>query len=110
MLAGVATATSSIWVYIWLTPVLLTGMAQPALQKVMTERVSEDAQGELQGGLAALSSIVLILSPLIYTGLFYVFETAATGIRFPGAPFLAASIFSVVALILYLGRARKMKE
>ncbi len=70
----------------------------------MTERVGEDAQGELQGGLSALGGVILIISPLLYTQLFFLFQRGVAGVVFPGAPFLAASALCLVALALFLGR------
>ncbi|MCG8440682.1 MAG: MFS transporter [Caulobacterales bacterium] len=106
-LIGVATAPSGVYVYAWITTALISGMQGPALQKVMTQRVGEDAQGELQGGLSALSSIVLIISPLFYTQLFFAFENGVAGLVFPGAPFIAASAMSWLALALFLARRRR---
>lgn len=108
-LIGIATAPNGPVLYAWITLAVFTGMEGPALQKVMTERVGPDAQGELQGGLSAMGGIVLILSPLIYTQLFFAFESSALGVRFPGAPFVAASVFCVVALLLFVGRRRRVR-
>jgi len=106
-LIGIATAPNGPVLYAWITLAVFTGMEGPALQKVMTERVGPDAQGELQGGLSALGGIVLILSPVIYTQLFFLFETAALGVRFPGAPFVAASVFCGLALVMFALRRRQ---
>ena len=101
---GLAFAPTGFWVYFWITTALFTTIVAPALQKIMTERVSEDAQGELQGGLAALNGVSLILSPLIYTQLFFIFDAGFMGIRFDGAPFIAAGGFYAIGLGLYLLR------
>ncbi|MFP4518620.1 MAG: MFS transporter [Oceanicaulis sp.] len=106
-LLGVAFAPSGPWVYVFLSFALITGMEGPALQKVMTERVAEDAQGELQGGLSALGGVVLIISPLLYTQLFFAFESGRFGVQFAGAPFALASAFCVVAAVLFLMRERR---
>jgi len=106
MLTGLATAPSGPVLYAWISTAIFTGMGGPALQKVMTERAGPDTQGELQGGLSALGGIVLILSPLIYTQLFFAFTSGALGVVFPGAPFLAAALFCALALVLYITRRR----
>ena len=106
-LIGLATAPTSLVLYLWLLPALFTGMEGPALQKVMTERTPQDAQGELQGGLSGLGAIVLILSPLIYTQLFFAFEDGVAGLVFPGAPFVMAAVFNVIALALFVMRKRQ---
>lgn len=106
-LAGIAVAPNGVVLYAWLLTALVTGMEGPALQKIMTERVGEDAQGELQGGLSALGGVILIISPLLYTQLFFLFQRGVAGVVFPGAPFLAASALCLVALALFLGRTKR---
>lgn len=106
-LLGIAFAPSGFWVYVFLSFALVTGMEGPALQKVMTERVADDAQGELQGGLAALGGVVLIVSPLLYTQLFFAFESGRFAPQFAGAPFVMASLFCAVAVALFLTRTRR---
>lgn len=106
-LIGLATAPSPWVLYLWLLPAMFTGMEGPALQKVMTERTPPDAQGELQGGLSGLGAIVLILSPLIYTQLFFAFQQGVGGVVFPGAPFVMAAVFNVIALTLFVVRKRQ---
>ncbi len=106
-LAGLAFAPNGVWVYFWISTALISGMQGPALQKVMTERVAADAQGELQGGLSALTGIVLIIAPLMYTQVFAAFDEGAGGVRFPGAPFLVAAAVSAAALALFMARKRR---
>jgi len=105
-LIGLAFAPSGLWVYVFITFALFTGVQDPALMKIMTERVGEDAQGELQGGLASLGGVVLAIAPLLYTQLFFAFESGAAGVQFAGMPFLVSSGFCVLALILFVGRQR----
>ncbi len=107
-LLAIAFAPSGIWVYVILTSALFTGMEGPALQKVMTERVGEDAQGELQGGLGALGGVVLIVSPLLFTQLLFAFTGEGMfGIVFPGAPFALASLFCATAALLFAARRKR---
>ncbi|MEQ8434155.1 MAG: TCR/Tet family MFS transporter [Oceanicaulis sp.] len=106
-LLGMAFAPTGFWVYVFLSFALITGMEGPALQKVMTERVSQDAQGELQGGLAALGGVVLIVSPLLYTQLFFAFAGGDSQLNFPGAPFIMASLFCAAAVALFLLRVKR---
>lgn len=105
-LTVLAFAPSGHFVYAILLLALFTGLQDPALMTLMTERVGKDAQGELQGGLAALGGIILAIAPLLYTQLFFVFESGAAGVSFAGAPFLASAGMSIVALMLFLGRRR----
>lgn len=101
-----AFAPSGHFVYAILLLALFTGMQDPALMSIMTERVGKDAQGELQGGLAALGGVILAIAPLMYTQLFFLFESGTAGVEFAGAPFLVSAGMSAMALVLFLGRKR----
>ena len=77
----------------------LGGLTFPALQQMMSERIAEDAQGELQGAVASAMSITSIIGPLIMTATFGYFADDI-GIFFPGAPYLVAAGFSLVAIAI----------
>ncbi|WP_394728270.1 TCR/Tet family MFS transporter [Altererythrobacter sp. GH1-8] len=77
------------------------GLTFPAMQQLMSERISDDAQGELQGAVASMVSLTSIFGPLIMTGLFGAFADDV-GLYFPGAPFL----LSVFILLLALSAVR----
>lgn len=103
-LIGIAFAAHGWFIYAMVTTALVTTMQDPAIRQELSARVPEDAQGELQGGLSALISVAMILSPLIYNGLFSLTAGDSPIIDFPGTPFLVASLISVVALIFYARR------
>ena len=75
-----------VFIYSW------GAIAPPALQAVISGRVSATEQGELQGMMTGLNSISTILSPLIMTNLFYFFSKDTAPFYFPGASFAAAAI------------------
>ncbi|XUU60318.1 TCR/Tet family MFS transporter [Erythrobacter sp. HA6-11] len=75
------------------------GMTFPALQQLMSERIADDAQGELQGAVASMVSLTSIIGPLVMTGLFGYFADDV-GLFFPGAPFLLSVIILILALVL----------
>ena len=84
-----------------LTPIAALGaVITPALQAVMSQRVSDDAQGELQGVLTSTHALAMILSPLAMTGVFAAFTAPGAGVYFPGAPFVLAALLLVAAMIL----------
>lgn len=66
-----------------------TGVTFPAMQQLMSHRVAEDAQGELQGAIASVVSLTAIIGPPIMTGVFGAYADAK-GLYFPGAPFVLA--------------------
>lgn len=49
----------------------LGGVAMPALQSLLTSRVSDEQQGQLQGVLASLMSLAGILGPVLTTAIFF---------------------------------------
>lgn len=75
------------------------GLTFPAMQQLMSARVSEDAQGELQGAIASTMSITAIIGPLIMTKAFGIFADDE-GIFFPGAPYLLAFLCGITAMAI----------
>ena len=84
---GLSLATTGMMGYFWLMPAALGGLAGPAIQNLMSMRVDESAQGELQGALGSLNGIAMMISPLIMTRLFHKYAATDAPIYFPGAPF-----------------------
>ena len=85
-----------------LTPLTALGaVVAPAVQGMMSRRVSDDQQGELQGVLASVRAIAMIGSPLVMTGVFGWFTADDTALYVPGAPFyLAAALVILCAAIV----------
>ena len=100
-LTGIGLATEGWMVYAMISLALVSTMQDPAIRQELSARVAEDAQGELQGGLSALTSIAMILAPLTYMGLFTVTAGESAIVYFPGAPFIAAAAMSLLTLVLY---------
>lgn len=75
----------------------LGGLTFPAMQQMMSERIAEDAQGELQGAIASIISLTSIIGPVIMTALFGAFADDQ-GLFFPGAPFALSFAVMLVAL------------
>jgi MFS transporter, DHA1 family, tetracycline resistance protein len=75
----------------------MAGLTFPAMQQMMSERVAEDAQGELQGAIASIVSLTSTIGPIIMTGLFGAFADDQ-GLFFPGAPFALSIVIMTAAL------------
>ena len=75
------------------------GMTLPALQSLMSLRVDDDAQGELQGAIASTLSSTAIIGPLVMTQTFAHFADDQ-GLYFPGAPFVISLASLVTAIII----------
>jgi DHA1 family tetracycline resistance protein-like MFS transporter len=103
----IAVVTSSTWVLL-LTPLAsMGGIIPPALQGIMSARVANDAQGELQGALTSASALAMILSPMVMTYTFAQFTDAQAPIYLPGAPFLLAAGLSTLGLAALLIGTRR---
>ncbi|PHR57419.1 MAG: tetracycline resistance MFS efflux pump [Robiginitomaculum sp.] len=103
---GLGFATSGMIGYFWLIPAALGGLATPAIQHLMSIRVADDAQGELQGAIGSLSGLAMLGSPLIMTHLFHSFAAKNAPINFPGAPFLLAGILVAIGLLVFIWSVR----
>ncbi|PII72445.1 tetracycline resistance MFS efflux pump [Serratia sp. OLDL1] len=78
------------------------GMALPALQALMAQKVDDDHQGELQGTLASMGSLIGVAGLLVATALY-----AATRDVWPGLVWaLAAALYLLVPLLLARSRER----
>jgi len=96
------------WIVFCIIPFsALSELLTPTLGSFLSNSVSNDQQGELQGVLSSLSAVTSIISPLLMSGLFTVF-TLGNGIPYaPGFPFIFAG-FLLVLTILPLSRAMKV--
>ncbi|MGB0412714.1 MAG: TCR/Tet family MFS transporter [Pikeienuella sp.] len=97
-LVGIALATEGWMVYALMPVAALSALVAPALQGLMSNKIPDDAQGELQGAVSALSSLSFMITPILMTQLFFYFTAATSTIYFPGAPFIAAAVFSALAI------------
>ena len=96
------------WQLFALMPLMTLGViASPAIQGIMSNIISDDAQGELQGIFASITGLAMIFSPLTMTGIFRAFTVDNAPIYLPGAPFLFAALLEVITLGLLLWLARK---
>ncbi len=73
------------------------GLTFPAMQQLMSERIADDAQGELQGAIASIVSLTSIVGPIVMSGLFGAYSDDQ-GLLFPGAPFLLSGLILIAAL------------
>lgn len=106
-LVGIGLASAGWFVYLMVTTALISTMQDPAIRQSLSSRVPENAQGELQGGLSALTSVAMILSPLIYNGSFALTTGESPLVDFPGSPFVVAATISALALAFYAVRTQR---
>jgi len=67
----------------------------------MTGQIPANAQGELQGAMSCLNSIASIIGPVMLTQLFSRFTSAEAPVYFPGIPFLAAALLTLICLTVF---------
>lgn len=96
--------------YVVILASFVTAVAGPAINGIMSNRTSEDEQGELQGALASVAAVGAIVGPALFTGLFGVFSKKDAAIYFPGAPFIGAAIVVALALLVFLSAAKMIKD
>lgn len=90
-----------------LTPISAFGaVVTPALQGMMSQRAADNQQGELQGVITSFKAIAMILSPLVMSGLFFLF-TRDTGIYLPGAPFAMAMVLVIACFAVFMWPERR---
>lgn len=102
----------------------LGGLAQPALQGIMSRTMPANAQGELQGAIAAVMSISMVISPWMMTQIFSAFIQPGTAYKlfdftlfpdgapfyFPGAPFIFSAALEVCALAVLFIAFRRIQR
>ena len=106
---GYAFASEGWMLYVFLIPGAMQGFATPAMQGLMSNTVPENEQGELQGGIASMSSLTSILSPPFMTQVFGFFTAASAPVYFAGAPFVAAALLTVLALAVFLRATARLE-
>ncbi len=105
----------------------LAGLYGPALTNMMSSRISESEQGELQGAIGAAQGLALMIGPFAMSGMFWYFGDTAQKALFgletfpmgfvriaqhilgaapvpyiPGAPFLLSGCLAILCLGLFI--------
>ncbi len=113
----------------WMVFAILTfsaigGLAQPSLQGIMSRTIPPNAQGELQGAIAALNSLTMVFSPWIMTQMFSAFSSPGepyslfgmtvlpegAPFYFPGAPLVFAFVLEVFALLMLFQAFKRIQR
>jgi len=91
------------WVVLAIIPFnALGGITGPALLSIMSRAADDNQQGELQGLLASVGSVGMILSPILMTQTFSYFISENAPIYLPGAPFLLSMVLVSICIGIYL--------
>jgi DHA1 family tetracycline resistance protein-like MFS transporter len=100
---GYAFAPTLPWLLAAIAAGSFIGLTMPAVQSVMTRNVAANAQGELQGAIAGIGSLIAIVAPVAMTQLFRSFASANPpfGWHLPGAAFIAGALVLVAAVFFF---------
>jgi MFS transporter, DHA1 family, tetracycline resistance protein len=101
---GLAPTGNAFWLGI---PIgALMGLFGPAIQGLMTQRVSPSEQGQLQGANSSIMGITGLIGPGLFTQIFALFIGSQQNLHLPGAPFLLAGGLTFIGLLLALRAAK----
>ena len=109
---GYAFTTSTIGAFLLLIPVALQAPVQPSLMAMMSRRATAETQGEVQGISAMAMGLGQLFAPLLLTGTMAYFTADGAPVHFPGAAFVVAAIFGLLAILMLrrLPRATRTSE
>jgi DHA1 family tetracycline resistance protein-like MFS transporter len=78
------------------------GFVHPALTAMMSHEAPDDAQGEIQGGIASLQSVGMLMGTVLFTQVFGWFTRPDAPVYSPGAAYLLAAIILTATLAFFL--------
>lgn len=90
-----------------LIPNAIWGFAMPTLQSLMTQRVSESEQGQLQGATMSVASIAGVASPLFFGAVYAFTVEPGSPLPYAGTAFLISSVILLMAALIGWNVARK---
>ena len=111
-IAAMGWAPSGLWFILAMLPNALWGLAMPTLQSLMTRRVGEDEQGQLQGANMSVASIAGVLSPLFFGWIYSISAGEGAAVPHPGLAFFLAAVVLLLAAVIgwWVGRRAEREE
>ena len=103
---GYAVLRDGTLVFVLLTFTGLQSIVQPAIMAMMSRRVAENQQGELQGLNGSVAALAAILAPLVLTQPLAYFTGPHAPVYFPGAAFIISAAATSVAWLVLLATPR----
>jgi DHA1 family tetracycline resistance protein-like MFS transporter len=80
--------------------IALWGVAGPAMQSLMSQRVDESSQGKLQGAINSLRALTGMVGPVLFTQVFSWAIEKNTRLHLPGAPYFLAGLLLLGAMAM----------
>ena len=93
-------APTGLWFCVGIPVMALWGVSGAATQALMTQQVTADQQGQLQGATSSVQSISQMLGPFLFTLIFAFFIGDHAPFKLPGAPFFLAAALIALALVI----------
>ncbi len=102
---AIAFATHSWMLYLFMLPYAFSGLSDPAIRAIMSNKTSESEQGELQGVITSVLSIAEIIGPPMMMAIFHLSARLKNPVY--GMPFIVGSVFILSAVFLFRRIVRK---
>jgi len=90
--------------------IALWGVAGPAMQSLMSQRVDATSQGKLQGAINSLRALTGMAGPLLFTQVFSAVIAPGMRVSLPGAPYFLAGALLLVALFVAVVVTRSAQQ
>lgn len=104
-------APSGWWFVLAMLPNSLWGLAMPTLQALMTRRVGDDEQGQLQGANNSVASIAGVASPLFFGWIYSLSVGEGALLSQPGLAFyLAGGVLALAAVVGWIVARQTVKS
>ncbi len=82
------------------------GFVHPLMTTMLTKRVPEDAQGELQGGISAVTNVAMLFGTVFFAGIFGHFMAPGRAWQSPDVAYWVAAGFMAVTCLAFLALKR----
>jgi DHA1 family tetracycline resistance protein-like MFS transporter len=89
--------------------IALWGVAGPAMQSLMSQRVDASSQGKLQGAVNSLRAVTGMVGPVLFTQVFAAAISRNTRLHLPGTPYYLAAILLMGSLTVAVMVTRKQE-
>jgi MFS transporter, DHA1 family, tetracycline resistance protein len=96
--AGLALASSGSGAVAAIPLIALWGVAGPAMQSLMSQRVDASSQGKLQGAINSLRALTGMVGPVLFTQVFAATVAQEAKVQLPGAAYYLAGVLLAGAL------------
>jgi DHA1 family tetracycline resistance protein-like MFS transporter len=107
---GFALASKGWMIFAAIPFIALWGIAGPAMQSLMSQRVDPTSQGKLQGAINGLRAITGMIGPLIFTQVFAMAISPHAARHIPGAPYFLAAALMLASVAVGYAVARPVAK